>query len=137
MARVTVEDCVDKIKNRFELVVLVTQRAKAITSGAKITVERDNDKNAVVALREIASQNINPNFLRSLAVKSLNKDYSYDIDDQISDGHMQEEDLAKEAVADFEEVISESQKNLENQEIVSDEVIGEEIFFEDEDDAEE
>lgn len=58
MARVTVEDCVDKITNRFELVVLSAQRAKQIASGAPLTVERDNDKEAVIALREIAEQTI-------------------------------------------------------------------------------
>ncbi|MBI4724765.1 MAG: DNA-directed RNA polymerase subunit omega, partial [Rhodomicrobium sp.] len=54
MARVTVEDCVDKVSNRFELVLLAAHRARAVSSGAPITIERDNDKNPVVALREIA-----------------------------------------------------------------------------------
>jgi DNA-directed RNA polymerase subunit omega len=54
MARVTVEDCIDKIDNRFELVLLAGHRARQISSGASITIERDNDKNPVVALREIA-----------------------------------------------------------------------------------
>lgn len=58
MARVTVEDCTEIIKNRFELVVLCSRRARDISSGAEITIERDNDKNAVVALREIAEQKI-------------------------------------------------------------------------------
>ena len=58
MARVTVEDCTQIIKNRFELVVLCSRRARDISSGAEISVERDNDKNAVVALREIAEQKI-------------------------------------------------------------------------------
>ena len=56
MARVTVEDCVDKVPNRFELVMLASHRAREITSGAPITVSRDNDKNPVVALREIAEE---------------------------------------------------------------------------------
>ena len=54
MARVTVEDCIDKLPNRFELVLLAAHRARLISQGAPITVERDNDKNPVVALREIA-----------------------------------------------------------------------------------
>ncbi|MGD9537898.1 MAG: DNA-directed RNA polymerase subunit omega [Alphaproteobacteria bacterium] len=58
MARVTVEDCVDKIPNRFELVLLAAQRARDIHSGASLTVERDNDKNPVVALREIAAGSV-------------------------------------------------------------------------------
>ena len=58
MARVTVEDCIDIINNRFELVMLASQRARSLSSGAELTVERDNDKNPVIALREIAeSQN--------------------------------------------------------------------------------
>ena len=56
MARVTVEDCVDKVPNRFELVMLAAHRAREISSGAAITVDRDNDKNPVVALREIAEE---------------------------------------------------------------------------------
>ena len=55
MARVTVEDCVDKVENRFELILVASHRARMISSGSKITVERDNDKNPVVALREIAA----------------------------------------------------------------------------------
>jgi DNA-directed RNA polymerase subunit omega len=58
MARVTVEDCTQVIKNRFELVVLCSRRARDISSGAEINIERDNDKNAVVALREIAEKKI-------------------------------------------------------------------------------
>ena len=54
MARVTVEDCVDKVENRFELILVASHRARMISSGSKITIERDNDKNPVVALREIA-----------------------------------------------------------------------------------
>ena len=56
MARVTVEDCVDKVPNRFDLVMLAAHRAREISAGAPITVERDNDKNPVVALREIADE---------------------------------------------------------------------------------
>ena len=58
MARVTVEDCIDKVPNRFELILLTAHRARAISAGAPITVERDNDKNPVVALREIADQTL-------------------------------------------------------------------------------
>lgn len=64
MARVTVEDCVEKVPNRFELVLLAAQRARDIRSGAELTVERDNDKNAVVALREIAEETVNLETLR-------------------------------------------------------------------------
>ena len=54
MARVTVEDCIDKVPNRFELVLLASHRARTISAGAQITVQRDNDKNPVVALRELS-----------------------------------------------------------------------------------
>ncbi len=64
MARVTVEDCVTKVRNRFELVLLAAQRARDIHSGAELTVDRDNDKDAVVALREIADEQIELNQLR-------------------------------------------------------------------------
>ena len=60
MARVTVEDCIDKVENRFELVLVASHRARMISSGSKITVERDNDKNPVVALREIAESTVSP-----------------------------------------------------------------------------
>ena len=64
MARVTVEDCVRKVPNRFELVLLAAQRARDVRSGAELTVERDNDKNAVIALREIADETIDLETLR-------------------------------------------------------------------------
>lgn len=60
MARVTVEDCIDKVDNRFELVLLAGHRARQISSGGAITVDRDNDKNPVVALREIADETLSP-----------------------------------------------------------------------------
>ncbi|MGB7288315.1 MAG: DNA-directed RNA polymerase subunit omega [Salaquimonas sp.] len=60
MARVTVEDCIDKVDNRFELVLLAGHRARQISSGGAITVDRDNDKNPVVALREIAEETLSP-----------------------------------------------------------------------------
>ncbi len=73
MARVTVEDCIDKVENRFELVLLAAHRARMISSGAQITVERDNDKNPVVALREVADQTISPEDLKEDLIHSLQK----------------------------------------------------------------
>jgi DNA-directed RNA polymerase subunit omega len=73
MARVTVEDCIDKVENRFDLVLLASHRARMISSGAQITIERDNDKNPVVALREIADKTISPEDLREELVHSLQK----------------------------------------------------------------
>ena len=73
MARVTVEDCIDKVENRFDLVLLASHRARTISSGAPITIERDNDKNPVVALREIAEKTIAPDDLKEELVHSLQK----------------------------------------------------------------
>jgi DNA-directed RNA polymerase subunit omega len=73
MARVTVEDCVDKIPNRFELVLMAAHRARSITSGSQLLVDRDNDKNPVVSLREIAAQKIKPEVLREEFLLSLQR----------------------------------------------------------------
>lgn len=73
MARVTVEDCIDKVENRFELVLLAAHRGRMISSGSQITVDRDNDKNPVVALREIADETISPGDLKEDLIHSLQK----------------------------------------------------------------
>ena len=73
MARVTVEDCIDKIPNRYELLMVAAQRAKDIASGAPITVARDNDKNTVVALREIADETVSIEELQKSLVMGLQK----------------------------------------------------------------
>lgn len=73
MARVTVEDCVEKVPNRFELVMLAAQRSRDISAGAEITVDRDNDKNPVVALREIAEETVDHEKLTDALVRSLQK----------------------------------------------------------------
>ena len=73
MARVTVEDCIDKVENRFDLVLLASHRARMISSGSQITIDRDNDKNPVVALREIAEQTVAPEDLKEELVHSLQK----------------------------------------------------------------
>lgn len=73
MARVTVEDCVDKVPNRFRLVMLAAQRARELSVGAPITVDRDNDKNPVVALREIADETITVEALEEGLVQGLQR----------------------------------------------------------------
>ena len=73
MARVTVEDCIDKVDNRFELVLLASHRARMISQGQPIRVARDNDKNPVVALREIADQVTIPEDLKEELIHSLQK----------------------------------------------------------------
>jgi DNA-directed RNA polymerase subunit omega len=73
MARVTVEDCIDKVENRFELVLLAGHRARLISSGSPLTIDRDRDKNPVVALREIADETITPDDLKEQLIHSLQK----------------------------------------------------------------
>jgi DNA-directed RNA polymerase subunit omega len=78
MARVTVEDCVDKVPNRFELVLLAAHRARSLAAGAQLTVERDNDKNPVVALREIAEETLTADDLRESAIESFQRQIEVD-----------------------------------------------------------
>lgn len=115
MARVTVEDCIDKVENRFELVLLASHRSRMISNGGAITVDRDNDKNPVVALREIADQTVSPEDLNEELIHSLQKFVEVDEpepettpvvavasessgdsgDDEIQFDRMSEEDLLK------------------------------------------
>tara|TARA_X000001036_G_C20582774_1_gene767441 strand:+ start:244 stop:603 length:360 start_codon:yes stop_codon:yes gene_type:complete len=78
MARVTVEDCIDKVSNRFDLVLLAAHRAREISAGSSLTIERDNDKNPVVALREIADETITAVQLRESAIESLQRQIEVD-----------------------------------------------------------
>jgi DNA-directed RNA polymerase subunit omega len=73
MARVTVEDCIDKVENRFELVLLASHRARMIAGGSPLTIERDRDKNPVVALREIADEHLTPGDLKEDLIHSMQK----------------------------------------------------------------
>ena len=114
MARVTVEDCIDKVENRFDLVLLASHRARMVSSGSQITIDRDNDKNPVVALREIAEKTISPGDLKEDLIHSLQKYVevdepeaeavplvtgaggSVDADDtEVAVEHMSEEELLK------------------------------------------
>ncbi|MEM7780780.1 MAG: DNA-directed RNA polymerase subunit omega [Pseudomonadota bacterium] len=81
MARVTVEDCVDKVPNRFDLVLLAAQRAREISGGSELTIDKDRDKNPVIALREIAEQTIKPKELKESLVTGLQKILPDDEDD--------------------------------------------------------
>jgi DNA-directed RNA polymerase subunit omega len=78
MARVTVEDCVVKVPNRFELVLFAAQRAREITAGAPLTMDRDDDKNPVVALREIAEETVGLDHLRTAVVRGMQKHVEID-----------------------------------------------------------
>ena len=82
MARVTVEDCIDKLPNRFELVLLSAHRARMISQGAPLSVERDNDKNPVVALREIADETVNTDDLREEYIHAMQKHVEVDEPEQ-------------------------------------------------------
>lgn len=73
MARVTVEDCIDKVSNRFDLVLVAAQRAREISGGAELTIDRDRDKNPVVALREIAEETVQPAILKEAVITSLQR----------------------------------------------------------------
>ena len=113
MARVTVEDCIDKVENRFELVLVASHRARMIASGSKLTLERDNDKNPVVALREIAEITVSPGDLKEDLIHSLQKYVEVDEaepeepligtsnatvdsgDTQVTSEHVTEEDLLR------------------------------------------
>ena len=84
MARVTVEDCIEKIPNRFDLVLAAAQRARQISGGAELTIDRDRDKNPVVALREIADETILPDELADAIVTGLQR-VRYEDDDAIDE----------------------------------------------------
>lgn len=101
MARVTVEDCIEKIPNRFELVLTASQRARSILKGELLTIDRDNDKNPVVALREIAAETVEAGNLKEAIVKGmqrLNKNEELLIND----------DAAEMAKLDLENMVGDS-----------------------------
>jgi DNA-directed RNA polymerase subunit omega len=106
MARVTVEDCVLKVPNRFELVLIAAQRARDISTGGHITVERDNDKNPVVALREIADETVELDGLRNALVQGLQKHVEVDEPEEDEmESFMPEGDLSFDAMASEEDVV--------------------------------
>lgn len=92
MARVTVEDCVDKVDNRFELVMLASQRARKIGSGAALLVDRDNDKNPVVALREIAEEKVETSYLKEELIKNHQRVIEMDDGEDVIDSMQGEEE---------------------------------------------
>ena len=90
MARVTVEDCIEKVPNRFELVLLAARRAREISAGASLTVPRDNDKNPVSALREISEETLSLETIRESIIKSMQKNLFADEDENELDEELQE-----------------------------------------------
>lgn len=109
MARVTVEDCVLNIPNRFDLVITAAQRAKQISSGSPLTQDRDNDKDAVVALREIADQTIDIDLVQEELVQNYQKQYNFDREGGLDDGAAMQE--VEEAFADANRFIQEDSQN--------------------------
>ena len=106
MARITVEDCIEKINNRFDLVVFAVQRGREISAGDQITVERDNDKNTVVSLREIAESTVDVNELKENLILSMQK--------QIVEEENENEDETEEVISDSgENIINDIEKNAD------------------------
>ena len=99
MARVTVEDCIDKVPNRFELVLLASHRSRQISSGSQISVDRDNDKNPVVALREIADEQLSPGDLKEDLIHSLQKHVEVDEPEDMMESN---QDAAEQASDDMD-----------------------------------
>ena len=111
MARVTVEDCILKVPSRFELVALAAQRARQIIAGADLTIERDNDKNPVIALREIANGNITPESLRESLIKKHQSHQSLEDVDKIE---TKESEAAQEMADLTEKEIDENTAKISN-----------------------
>ena len=106
MARITVEDCIEKINNRFDLVVFAVQRGREISAGDQITVERDNDKNTVVSLREIAQSTVDIKELKENLILSMQK--------QIVEEENENEDETEEVISDSaENIINDIEKNAD------------------------
>tara|TARA_R110002126_G_scaffold14434_9_gene60795 strand:+ start:2205 stop:2609 length:405 start_codon:yes stop_codon:yes gene_type:complete len=105
MARVTVEDCIDKVDNRFELVLLAGHRARMISQGEAITVERDNDKNPVVALREIADETLSTGDLKEDLIHSLQKHVEVDEPETYDGSQSSDDDLTSDPIIMQEEKI--------------------------------
>ena len=128
MARVTVEDCVLKVPNRFELVLLAAQRARDVTAGAQITLERDNDKNPVVALREIADETIGLDNLQNALIKGMQKHVEIDEpeeDQEIEIGAQQwPTDLAPAAGTEEEDGSLEEELNEDMLFVADDDAVG-------------
>jgi DNA-directed RNA polymerase subunit omega len=128
MARVTVEDCVLKVPNRFELVLLAAQRARDVAAGAQITLERDNDKNPVVALREIADETIGLENLQNSLIKGMQKHVEIDEpeeDQEIEIGAQQwPTDLAPAAGAEEEEGGLDEELNEDMLFVADDDAVG-------------
>lgn len=122
MARVTVEDCIEIVPNRFKLVVLAARRARDLAAGAYLTVPRDNDKNPVVALREIAEKSVDVETLEKSIIRHMQKAYitddtEADLDQELQDSFAQETQMLSHV-----NIKSEAETHFGTEEAVSDEV---------------
>jgi DNA-directed RNA polymerase subunit omega len=134
MARVTVEDCVVKVPNRFELVLLAAQRAREITSGAPLSIDRDDDKNPVVALREIADETVGLDQLKASVVRGMQKHVEID---EPEETHELELDTTLFGVAAPAGALIEEEADVDGEDIEEEaDVDGEDIEEEDEDEGE-
>jgi DNA-directed RNA polymerase subunit omega len=129
MARVTVEDCVLKVPNRFELVLLAAQRAREITSGAPLTLDRDDDKNPVVALREIADETVGLEHLRGSVVRGMQKHVE---PDEPEEPHELELDPALFGIAAPVGALSEEEAGLEIEDLEDEQADAEEEALDEE-----
>jgi DNA-directed RNA polymerase subunit omega len=132
MARVTVEDCVVKIPNRFELVLVAAQRAREITSGAPLSVERDDDKNPVIALREIADETVGLDHLKESLVRGLQKHVEIDEPEETHELDLDQTLFgagggALFAAGESEEAAGEDEEAAEEEEPLDEEEIEEEL----------
>ncbi|MDI6835747.1 DNA-directed RNA polymerase subunit omega [Ciceribacter thiooxidans] len=114
MARVTVEDCIDKVENRFELVLLASHRARQISQGSQITIDRDNDKNPVVALREIADETLSPGDLKEDLIHSLQKHVEVDEPEQDANALLSTAAVRSEEEEDMPETVTFDQMSEED-----------------------
>ncbi len=126
MARVTVEDCVDKVPNRFDLVLVAAQRARQISAGGELLVERDNDKNPVVALREIAEELVDPAVLEETIISSMQ--YHVEVDEPEDDNFGKtDEDKSDDLQAAAAQLYAEEAVNVADDETLANAVDGENI----------
>lgn len=123
MARVTVEDCVTRVPNRFELVMMAAQRGRNISAGAPLTLDRDNDKNAVVALREIAEAKVDLKELENSLIRGLQTVVEADEpeDDEIDLLPMSEQIIEERGEAQATEELKEDELHYEDDDVADDE----------------
>lgn len=120
MARVTVEDCIINVPNRFELVLLAAKRAREISAGASLSVARDNDKNPVVALREISENTISTDALREGVIKAMQRNVfidetESDLDEELQDVMQAEQNWKGQHKVETDMIVSDEELNDEDE----------------------